>query len=63
MANLSFGAGNERLNMVPTVVIWKWQQYEKSHYHIWPFPARVEDTFFNLSANNPKADSLNHSDI
>ena len=54
---------NERLNTVPTEVIWKWQQYGNNSLPYFAFPAPVEDVFLNWSANNPVVDSWNQSDI
>ena len=54
-------AVNDRLNMVvvPTEVIWKWQQYGNdvtAIFHLSPVPSKM---LFNLSANNPVAGSWN----
>ena len=50
-----FARDYDRLNMVvvPTEVIWKWQQYGNNATVIlclFPVPSKM---FFNLSANNP----------
>ena len=51
---------NDRLNMVvvPTEVIWKWQQYGNNFIAVFllsPFPSKI---FFNLCANKCQQDSL-----
>ena len=56
---------NGRLNMivVPTEVIWKWQQYENNliaEFFFSPLPPKM---FFKLFANIPVAGSWNQSDI
>ena len=58
-------AVNDRLNMtvVPTEVIWKWQQYGNNFIAVFPLSPLPSKMFFNLTANNPVADSWNQSDI
>ena len=50
-------AVNGRLNMVvlPSEVIWKWQQYGNNLIAVFPLSSFPSKMFYNLSANNPVA--------
>ena len=65
MACLNLMAVNDNLSMmvVPTEVIWKWQQYGNNFIAVFSLSPPPSKMFFNLSANNPVAGSWNQSDI
>ena len=65
MASLNLMAVNDNLSMmvVPTEVIWKWQQYGNNFIAVFSLSPHPSKMFFNLSADNPVAGSWNQSDI
>ena len=64
MVNLN-SAVNDILNMVvvPTEVIWKWQQYANNFIAVFDLSPLPSKMFYNLFANNVVAARWNQSSI